>query len=145
MVIICSITHKSVSSSSCRSFLIPVSFAIPVGSTIIRSGAYSFIISKMPAGNSLELLQQIQPACMGFTVRPSILSVSSSMLILPNSFSRITIFSPGYTPSINFLIKVVLPAPKKPDMISILVFFITAPIIKNPNGIDFFRLCPTLE
>ena len=61
----------------------------------------------------------MQPEDISEISTPASLRKPPSTLISPNSFSISTSFSPWYASEISFLIRVVLPAPKKPDMISI--------------------------
>ena len=68
----------------------------------------------------------MQPEFISFTWMPASFKNPPSMPISPNSFSISTIFSPWKVSSRSFLIKVVFPAPKKPEIIviSVIVFFL---------------------
>ena len=63
----------------------------------------------------------MQPEFSSFTWMPASRMKPPSMPISPNSFSMSTSFSPPKASWMSFLIRVVLPAPKKPEKISILV------------------------
>ena len=63
----------------------------------------------------------MQPEFISLICTPESLRKPPSMAISPNSFSISTIFSPVYASAISFLISVVLPAPRKPEKISIFV------------------------
>ena len=65
--------------------------------------------------------QQIHPALISFIWIPDSFKNEPSIPISPNSFSINTTFSFFNTVSKIFLIKVVFPAPKKPEIISILI------------------------
>ena len=69
---------------------------------------------------------------------PASLRNPPSMPISPNSFSMRTTFSPWMASSRSFLIKVVFPAPKKPEITSIFVISICL------ASKLFRRSCPTL-
>src|SRR5699024_6781932 len=65
----------------------------------------------------------MQPAFSSFTWMPASRIKPPSMPISPNSFSISTSFSPPQASWISFLMRVVLPAPKTPEKMSILVLF----------------------
>ena len=86
---------------------------------MILSGLYFSITSFNDLAKSPTKLQQIHP-CDNSAI--SILASPKnilSTLISPNSFSINTIFSFLISVSKSLLIKVVLPAPRNPDTISI--------------------------
>jgi len=64
-----------------------------------------------------------------------------SMPISPNSFSIRTIFSPLKASWISFLISVVLPAPKKPEKMSILVLFSAMIVTSIQMFTDVSNIC----
>ena len=68
--------------------------------------------------------QQIHPEFISVIWIPASFKKPPSMPTSPNSFSIRTIFSPVNASSIIFLIKVVFPAPKNPEIISIFVMII---------------------
>ena len=88
---------------------------------IIRSGWYVSNTSFNEASKSPTRLQQIHPELISVTSIPALFIKVPSIPISPNSFSIKTICSPGYTSLINFFMNVVLPAPRKPDIISTFV------------------------
>ena len=65
--------------------------------------------------------QQMQPEDISEIWTPDSFKKPPSMLISPNSFSISTSFSPGKASASSFLMRVVLPAPKKPEIMSIFV------------------------
>jgi len=65
--------------------------------------------------------QQMQPEFISVTSMPASFIKPPSMPISPNSFSIRTTFSPESASLSSFLISVVLPAPRKPEKISIFV------------------------
>ena len=60
--------------------------------------------------------QQMHPEFISEISMPASLRKPPSMPISPNSFSMRTIFSPLRASSSSFLISVVLPAPRKPEI-----------------------------
>ena len=93
--------------------------------------------------------QQIQPEFISEISMPASFMKPPSMPISPNSFSISTIFSPLRASVRSFLMRVVLPAPKKPEIMSIFVMWIasfqkfslyTTPFLENYKGEagDFF-------
>ena len=87
----------------------------------MRSGAYwsSTFSSALP--KSPTRLQQMQPEFISVIWMPASLRKPPSMPISPNSFSMSTSFSPPNASLMSFLMRVVLPAPRKPEKISIFV------------------------
>ena len=65
--------------------------------------------------------QQMQPEDISEIWTPDSFRKPPSMLISPNSFSIRTSFSPGKASASSFLMRVVLPAPRKPETMSIFV------------------------
>jgi hypothetical protein len=63
----------------------------------------------------------MQPAFSSLIWMPDSFKKPPSMPISPNSFSMSTTFWPAKDSLMSFLIRVVLPAPRKPEKISILV------------------------
>ena len=102
-----------------------LSFPTPEGSIKILSGLNfsSTSLSALPKSPTSE--QQIQPEFISVTSMPASCIKPPSIPISPNSFSMRTIFSPLYASLMSFFISVVLPAPRKPEKISIFVIQIT--------------------
>ena len=77
----------------------------------------------------------MQPEFISVISTPASFRNPPSMPISPNSFSMRTSFSPWYASSISFLMRVVLPAPRNPENMSILVIiaFLLA-ILAGPRG-----------
>ena len=69
----------------------------------------------------------MQPEFISFTWMPASCMNAPSMPISPNSFSMSTSFSPWYASWISFLMRVVFPAPKNPEKMSILVISFLPP------------------
>ena len=101
------------------------SLPTPEGSIIILSGLKSFTTFLSASLKSPTRLQQIQPEFISLISTPASFKNPPSIPISPNSFSISTTFSPLYASSISFFIRVVFPAPKKPEKISIFVILIT--------------------
>ena len=91
-----------------------------------RSGAYFSITSSKEVVKSPTREQQIHPEFISLISIPESFKKPPSTPISPNSFSMRTTFVPFKASLKSFLMRVVLPAPRKPDIISILV------IIKPP-------------
>ena len=68
--------------------------------------------------------QQMHPEDISEICTPDSFKKPPSMLISPNSFSISTSFSPGKASASSFLMRVVLPAPRKPEIMSIFVIAI---------------------
>ena len=67
-------------------------------------------------------VQQMQPEFISVICTPASFRKPPSMAISPNSFSMSTSFCPFVAPPLMSLrIRVVLPAPRKPEKMSILV------------------------
>ena len=92
---------------------------------ITRSGVYFVRISFSELAKSPTSEQQMQPEFISRTSIPESFKKPPSMPISPNSFSISTTFSPESASASSFLIKVVFPAPRKPEIISTLVFAIS--------------------
>ena len=99
------------------------SFPTPEGSIMILSGLYFWITSFKATPKSPTREQQIQPEFISRISIPASFKKPPSIPISPNSFSINTTCSPLYASLSSFLIKVVFPAPRKPEKISIFVMF----------------------
>ncbi len=86
-----------------------------------RSGLYFSRTSFKAVPKSPTKEQQIQPEFISVISIPASFKKPPSTPISPNSFSIRTSFSPANASFKSFLIRVVLPAPRKPDTISIFV------------------------
>ncbi len=106
------------------------SFPTPDGSIIMRSGWYFWITSFKASPKSPTREQQIQPEFISRISIPASFKNPPSMPISPNSFSMSTTCSPLYASFRSFLINVVLPAPKKPEKMSIFVISVSSFQIK---------------
>ena len=104
-------------------FITSESFPTPEGSIRMRSGLYSVITFLSASAKSPTKEQHMQPEFISLILIPASARKPLSIPISPNSFSIRTIFSPWYASSMSFLMSVVLPAPKNPENISILVIF----------------------
>ena len=109
------------SSAFATALMTSESLPTPDGSIIIRSGAYCAATSLSALEKSPTREQQIQPEFISVMLMPASCKKPPSIPISPNSFSIKTTFSPAYASLISFLIRVVLPAPKKPEKISIFI------------------------
>ena len=111
--------------SICLIFLIMLlSIAIPLGSTIKYSGSTLLAIVRTEVAKSPPVEQHMQPSVNSHILSSLLCRLSASILRGLTSFSRIaTCLSVCF---ISSFIKVVLPAPRKPDMRStfILVFYL---------------------
>ena len=107
-------------------FTISLSLPTPLGSMIRRSGLYFSISSSTAFWKSPTRVQQMQPEFSSSTMTPLSLRKEPSTPTSPYSFSSRMIFSPfiASLPS-SFLIRVVLPAPRKPEIMLILTMFIS--------------------
>ena len=123
-------SNKPLNLKSLHALNISLSFATPVGSTIILFGENLFIISSIEDRKSPDELQQIHPAVISSTSTPVFFNISVSIPTFPNSFSKTTIFSSLYPSVTSFFIRVVLPAPKNPDTISNFIFIAIPPLLK---------------
>ena len=94
---------------------------------IIRSGANCSITCFRAFPKSPTREQQIHPEFISVILIPASFRKPPSIPISPNSFSISTIFCPANTSFISFLINVVFPAPRKPEIISI--FVISVPVL----------------
>ena len=74
--------------------------------------------------NAMKVSKQMKPEFSSVIRMQDSLRKPPSTPISPNSFSISTSLSPVKTSRISFLIRVVLPAPRKPEKISILVIFL---------------------
>ena len=101
------------------------SLPTPDGSIKILSGLISFITFVRALSKSPTRVQQIQPADISVISMPASFKNPESTPMSPNSFSMRTTFSPAYASLMSFFIRVVLPAPRKPEKMSIFVIFFT--------------------
>ena len=101
----------------------------PDGSIITRSGEYFSNTSFKATPKSPTNEQQIHPEFISVISTPPSFKKPPSIPISPNSFSISTNFSPLKPSLINFLMSVVLPAPKKPEIMSIFVISIPPDIL----------------
>jgi hypothetical protein len=114
-------------STSMTDFITSDNLPTPDGSIKIRSG-WNFSMTSckfLPKSPTKE--QQMHPEFISVISIPASFKNPPSMPTSPNSFSIRTIFSPLKTSSIIFLINVVFPAPRKPDIISIFVIVLSLP------------------
>ena len=109
-----------------------LSLPTPLGSMRMRSGWNCSCTSFSALLKSPTREQQMHPEDISLICTPESFRNPPSMLISPNSFSISTSFSPGKASASSFLIRVVLPAPKNPETMSIFVIEKT-----------FFSLPPT--
>ncbi len=113
---------SSISLESMRktALITSLSFPTPEGSIKILSGEKSERTFLRAFPKSPTRLQQMQPEFISVISTPASCKNPPSTPISPNSFSIRTIFSPAYASLISFFIRVVFPAPKNPEKISIL-------------------------
>ena len=107
------------------------SLPTPEGSMRMRSGWYCSSTFRRAWPKSPTREQQIQPEFISVTWMPASLRKPPSMPISPNSFSIRTIFWPEKDSASSFLINVVFPAPKKPEIISMVVIRVTSLLINK--------------
>ena len=88
---------------------------------MMRSGAYLSMTSRREVPKSPTSEQQMQPEFISRISIPDSFKKPPSMPISPNSFSMRTTRVPASASFNSFLMSVVLPAPRKPETISILV------------------------
>ena len=125
---------SSVSSAVfCTATITSDSFPTPEGSMRMRSGWNWACTSFRALWKSPTREQQMHPADISLIWTPDSFRKPPSMLISPNSFSMSTSFSPGKASASSFLMRVVLPAPRKPETMSILV------MVSSPLHENFFR------
>ena len=93
----------------------------PEGSITTRSGLNCSTTCLRERAKSPTSVQQMQPLFISVTSMPAFFMKPLSMPISPNSFSMSTTRWPLYTLAIISLMKVVFPAPRKPDTISTFV------------------------
>ena len=74
--------------------------------------------------------QQMQPEDISEISMPASFRKPPSTLISPNSFSISTSFSPWYASASSFLMRVVLPAPRNPDTMSIFAIGKSFPLLR---------------
>ena len=109
------------SSISATALMTSDNLPTPEGSIKIRSGLYVAITSFKEVPKSPTNEQQIHPEFISLISIPDSFKNPPSIPISPNSFSINTTCSPTRASFNIFWIKVVFPAPKNPDTISILV------------------------
>ena len=114
-------TTSSWEATSTTAFITSDSLPTPEGSIITRSGWYFVSTSFKDSPKSPTREQQIQPEFISRISMPASFKKPPSIPISPNSFSIRTTCSPAMASCNNFLIKVVFPAPRKPEIISIFV------------------------
>ena len=107
--------------TSITAFITSESLPTPDGSMIMRSGLYLVRTSSRDFPKSPTNEQQMQPEFISRISIPASFKNPPSMPISPNSFSISTTCSPEMASSSSFLINVVFPAPRKPEIISIFV------------------------
>ena len=107
--------------TSITAFITSESLPTPDGSMMIRSGLYLVSTSDKDFPKSPTKEQQIQPEFISRISIPESFKNPPSIPISPNSFSMRTTCSPEIASCKSFLIKVVFPAPRKPEIISIFV------------------------
>ena len=123
------VTRTSAATSR-TAFITSESLPTPDGSMITRSGVYFVSTSFKERPKSPTREQQMHPEFISRISMPESFRNPPSMPISPNSFSIRTTFSPEMASFRSFLINVVLPAPRKPDIMSIFVIFLYLLILK---------------
>ena len=112
------------SMASCTAFMTSDNLPTPEGSIRMRSGVYWLSTSFREAPKSPTREQQIQPEFISLIWIPASCRKPPSIPISPNSFSISTVCVPFSASFNSFWIRVVLPAPKKPETMSIFVISI---------------------
>ena len=112
-------------SMSITDFITSDNLPTPDGSIRIRSGWYFVITSFKFVAKSPTNEQQIHPEFISVISIPASFKNPPSIPTSPNSFSISTICSPTKASSNIFLINVVFPAPRKPEIMSIFVMLIS--------------------
>ena len=116
------------------------SLPTPEGSIIILSGWYLSTTSLREVPKSPTSEQQMHPEFISLISTPESLRNPPSIPISPNSFSIRTTCSPFKASFKSLLIRVVLPAPKKPEIISTLVILINLSAVYDCPFISYFQL-----
>ena len=111
-----------------------LSLPTPEGSIRMRSGWYVSISSARALEKSPTSVQQMQPEFSSVTWMPESFMKPPSMPTSPYSFSSRTTFSPSKAPPRSFLISVVLPAPRKPEIM------LTFVILNHLSSSYFFAI-----
>ena len=112
------------------------SLPTPEGSIRMRSGWYWSINWPRASVKSPTSVQQMQPLLSSVIWTPVSFMNPPSMPTSPYSFSSSTTFSPSKAPSSSFLISVVLPAPRKPEMILTFVILLSPVFVSfSPCGV----------
>jgi len=99
------------------------SFPTPEGSIMILAGLYFSTTSLRARLKSPTSEQQIQPEFISVILMPASFKNPPSIPISPNSFSMSTTCWPLNDSAISFLISVVFPAPRNPEIMSTFVIF----------------------
>ena len=107
--------------TSMTAFITSDSLPTPDGSMMMRSGLYCVRTSARDVPKSPTREQQMQPEFISRISMPESFRKPPSIPISPNSFSIRTTCSPAMASSRSFLMNVVLPAPRNPEIISIFV------------------------
>ena len=102
------------------------SLPTPDGSIIILSGWYFSTTSLSDVPKSPTKEQHIQPEFISLISTPDSFKNPPSIPISPNSFSIRTTCSPGNASFKSLAIRVVLPAPKNPEIISTFVISLSS-------------------
>ena len=109
----------------------------PDGSIIILSGWYFSTTSFKDVPKSPTKEQHIQPEFISLISTPDSFKKPPSIPISPNSFSISTTCSPASPSFKSFAIRVVLPAPKNPDIISTFVILSSIISIHLTNNLPY--------
>ena len=113
----------SISSAFCTAFITSESLPTPEGSMITLSGEYFVHTSLSAAPKSPTSEQHMQPEFISLISMPVDLRNPLSMPISPNSFSIRITFSSLKLSFKSLAINVVFPAPRNPEIMSILIIF----------------------
>ena len=131
-------------SISITDFITSDNLPTPDGSIRIRSGWYFVITSFKLVAKSPTKEQQIQPEFISVISIPASFKKPPSIPTSPNSFSISTICSPTKASSNIFLINVVFPAPRKPEIMSIFVIFYISFTYAYDTTFRKFPFVPTI-
>ena len=105
----------------CTATTTSLSLPTPEGSMRMRSGWNCSCTSFNALPKSPTREQQMHPEDISEIWMPDSFKKPPSMLISPNSFSISTSCSPWKASERSFLMRVVLPAPRNPEIMSIFV------------------------
>ena len=89
------------------------------------------LFTKEDVTDWVDKVQQMHPEAKVRMSKPGISTSSESIDSSPNSFSMSATFSAQRPSAISLLMKVVLPAPRKPPMMSILTSSISSPFVSR--------------